>query len=364
MNVFKVTDGAIAANNLESARKRSWSIFWHSPERPGIAEKIVAQEQIALQFLGDARVLERLDVLVEQMNRADVCLSRAALIEAQVASMAHRFRDAEVSLARAERFGAAAEDVQIMLLSILQATGKRLGHVLGCRHLIAANSSRFEDLLPLAALLADLGQFEEADRLYQHALRAYSGVSPFPVAWIFFLLGVLWGELQSQSSPALAAHYYERAITYVPGYLRARVHLAEILLADGRFADAEAVLLPAVAAGDAEANWCLAKLLLVTGRLDESDVHKRAARLGFDGLLQQHELAFADHGAAFYHDLGRDPGRALELACINVANRPTIKALEQAHAIAVGAGELQIASDFLTMLSCVEHDFAAAVNDH
>jgi tetratricopeptide (TPR) repeat protein len=364
MNVFKVTDGEIAANNLESANKRSWSKFWHSPERPGSAEEIVAREQIALQFFGDVRVLERLDVLVEQMNRADVCLARAALIEARVASMAHRFRDAEVSLARAERFGAAAEDVRGMLLSILQATGKRLGHVLVCRRRIAADSSRLEDVVPLAALLADLCQFEEADRLYQHALHAYCGVSPFAVAWVYFLLGVLWGELQSQPSLAVAAQWYERAITYVPGYVRARVHLAEIFVADGRFADAEMVLLPAVAAGDAEAHSCLAKLLLVTGRLEESDVHKDAAKRGFDALLEKHELAFADHGAAFYHGLGNDPGRALKLARRNVANRPTIKALEQAHAIAVGAGELQIASDLLTMLTSVEHEFAAAVNYH
>ena len=52
-----------------------------------------------------------------------------------------------------------------------------------------------EDLVPLGALLADLGEFDEADRIYRQALREYRDVSPFAVAWVCFQLGVLWGEL-------------------------------------------------------------------------------------------------------------------------------------------------------------------------
>lgn len=66
------TAGDIAVINLESARRQSWSRFWQSPQREGIAEYIVEQEQMTLQFLSDASALDRLDDLVKQL----VCVER------------------------------------------------------------------------------------------------------------------------------------------------------------------------------------------------------------------------------------------------------------------------------------------------
>ena len=74
----------------------------------------------------------------------------------------------------------------------------------------------------------------------------------------------------------------------------------------------------------------------------------QAARSGFESLLARHLLAFADHGAEFYAGSGDDSRRALELARVNVANRPTLRAFEQAHAIAVSAGDMDAASEFFT----------------
>ncbi|MGC1300212.1 MAG: hypothetical protein WA869_34735, partial [Alloacidobacterium sp.] len=45
------TAGEIAVINLESSRQQSWSRFWQSPQQAGVAEYIVEQEQITLQFL-------------------------------------------------------------------------------------------------------------------------------------------------------------------------------------------------------------------------------------------------------------------------------------------------------------------------
>ncbi len=59
----------------------------------------------------------------------------------------------------------------------------------------AAESGRLEELVPLGALLADLREFDEAERTYQRALQEYRDVSPFALAWVCFQLGVLWGEL-------------------------------------------------------------------------------------------------------------------------------------------------------------------------
>jgi hypothetical protein len=70
----------------------------------------------------------------------------------------------------------------------------------------------------------------------------------------------------------------------------------------------------------------------------------QAAQSGFETLLERHLLAFADHGAEFYAAGGHDWRRALELARLNVANRPTLRAFEQAHDIAANAGDMEAAS--------------------
>ncbi len=103
--VYPLTDGDIAVNNLESARQRSWSRFWREPSRPGIAEYIVEQEQLTAQFLGDLSALDRLETLVNHLDRVDAESPRTALIHAQVASMAHRFADARGYLAKAATAG-------------------------------------------------------------------------------------------------------------------------------------------------------------------------------------------------------------------------------------------------------------------
>ena len=139
----------------------------------------------------------------------------------------------------------------------------------------------------------------------------------------------------------------EKAIEYLPCYVKARVHLSEIYLESGNVADAEALLIPAVSSGDPEVNWRLADVLAAMGRPTESEAQMQAARSGFETLLDKYLLAFADHGAEFYSGSGNDSRRAFELAMVNLANRPTLRAFEQAYETAIGAGETQAASELL-----------------
>ena len=113
--------------------------------------------------------------------RADTSF-RAELLQAQVASAAHRFAEARNYLAQALRSGAPDEEIAHQQLAIDQASGRDLDDVLAARSRIAAASGRLEDLVPLGALLADLESFQEADKVYRAALYAYQGTSPFPPA--------------------------------------------------------------------------------------------------------------------------------------------------------------------------------------
>ena len=328
------TDGEIAAVNLESARRGAWARFARDPRLPGGAEAVLDYERLAAQFLGDLDALDRLEALASQFAQVDDSF-RAALVQAEAASTAHRFADAWGHLALAALLEGPSEAIERHALTIDQACGVNLDAVLAARRRIAAASGRLEDLVPYGAVLADLERFAESDTAYRQALQSYDDVSPFPLAWVCFQLGMLWGELVPVPDPEHAALWYRRAIAYLPGYVKARVHLAEICASQGRPAEAEQLLLPALGSGDPEVRWRLADVLIAQERFEEAAAQLDAARRGFDDLLRKHLLAFADHAAEFYAGSGNDVPRALELARANVANRPTRRAVAQARAIAL-----------------------------
>ena len=346
--ITPTTDGEIAIINLESARRRSWSKFFADPARDGVAETVVEHEQLTLQFVGDVSALDRVALLAVQLNQAEPVSARTRLIQAQVASIAHRFSDARHYLAEAEIGGAPAADVDRLRLTIDQACGNDLDSVLDARRRIATETGGLEDFVALASLLADLRDFDAADRAYKQALQAYRDVSPFPIARVCFQLGMLWGELTPEPNPALAAQWYRQAIAILPMYTKARVHLAEICSAEGNFSEAEELLRRVMAIGDPEVDWRLADVLADQEKFEESEERMKAAHSGFESLLERHLLAFADHGAEFYAGSGGGLPRALHLARINADNRPTLRAIEQAHKVAILADDAAAAVELLS----------------
>ena len=146
---------------------------------------------------------------------------------------------------------------------------------------------------------------------------------------------MLWGELVPVPDLDLAALWYRRAIAYLPRYVKARVHLAEILVSQDQTGEAETLLRLALSSRDPEVGWRLADVLFAQQRFEEAETELDAARVRFEELLGRHRLAFADHAAEFYAGSGNDCPRALELARANVANRPTRRAVKQADAIAL-----------------------------
>jgi len=328
----RATDGEIAAINLQSARRRARSRFDQDPCAPGAAEALVEKERLAAEFLGDYDAFDRMAEVASRLVCREASF-RAALLEAEVAAVTHRFKSARVHLERAALLRAPLEDIARHTLTIDQACGRHLDAVLAARRRMAA-SDRLDDLAPLGAVFADLGRIDEADATYRRALREYDGFSPFPLAWVCFQLGVLWGELAPEANADAAADWYRRAIDYLPAYVKARVHLAEILVGRGQTRNAERLLRPALASGDPEVRWRLADVLNAQGRFDEAKRELSAARALFEELLRKHQLAFADHAAEFFRGSGGDHALALELARANFANRPTRRAFELVHAIA------------------------------
>jgi len=341
------TAGELAVINLLSSLQRAWDVLGRWPDRLSAAERVVEEEQQKAQFLGDVTALDRLTCLASELSRNNPESASTHLVAAQVSSLVHRFADAKAHLAEAHDRGAPVDVTARILLSIKQALGEDLQEVLKARRRIAETSAELRELVPLGALLADLGEFEEANQTYLRAIQQYRDVSPFALAWVCFQLGALWGETVPQPQSRRAADWYERAVVYLPSYVGARVHLSEIYLDDGDLEGAEALLVPVVASGDPEVNWRLSQVMEAQSKHVEAELQRNAARSGFEGLLGRHELAFADHAAEFYLSSGADPQRACDLARVNLANRPTRRAFELAHVAAVRAGDQRLASELL-----------------
>jgi tetratricopeptide (TPR) repeat protein len=271
------TDGQIAVINLSSAREQSWNRFWRLPQRAGTAELIIEQEQFAAQFCGDLEAFDRMESLVSELTALEPEAAQTFLVAAQVACATHRFSEARNSLELAVAKGATADTTDRLALAIDQATGDDLCRVLAARRERAAKPGSWGELIPLGALLADLGEFDEAERIYLQALQEYPDVSPFALAWLCFQLGMLWGETAAETDPERAERWYRSAIDYLPGYVKARVHLAEILIDLERHADARALLEPVLQSGDPEVPWRLADEAASRGDGERATEHLRSA---------------------------------------------------------------------------------------
>ena len=75
-----------------------------------------------------------------------------------------------------------------------------------------------------------------------------------------------------------ATQWYRRAIEYLPCYVKARVHLAEIYLSCGQTDEAEALLVPVLSSGDPEVHWRLADVMNASGRTADVNALMRSAR--------------------------------------------------------------------------------------
>ena len=172
------TDGEIAIRNLESARRRSWTKFFEHPTRDGAAEAVVEHERLTLQFVGDVTALDRVEFLAAELSQVDAASARVALVQAQVASMAHRFSDARHYLARAENGGAPTADIDRLRLNIDQACGVNLDIVLDARSRIASETHGTRGLRCLRVTVGRSSRFYCGRRGLQTSLTGTTGMCP------------------------------------------------------------------------------------------------------------------------------------------------------------------------------------------
>ena len=341
----EATDGELFTRNLQSSLTHQWFLFQNYPERPGVLDAILDGESNMAQFFGDYTALDRLQDLSSSLLLSKPNDPASHMLTARVNAARHHFLQANESLTRAKALGAKTQDILCLQLSIQQALGDQLESVLHQRHSLAQQTPTVEKLVPLGALLADMGHYDAAHDVYVEALRSSVGLSPLAAAWTCFQLGFLWGELHTEPDLEQAVYWYTHAVNYLPGYTHAAVHLAEIHLENHAFEDTHKLLASVLHSGDPEVRWRLSDLLTEQGQLSAARDEKEIARTMYEDLLSRHELAFADHAAEFYLGSGGDPERALQLSLANLKNRYTKRAYRLALDAAQAAGQKEIAAN-------------------
>jgi len=272
------------------------------------------------RYLADYSALERGAAFAD----ADAADAPALLRRARARSAVHRFNAALADLDAAQRLGADAATVFRVRAPIRIAQGAA-EEVIPALEAAATREPGFASASALATAYAGAGRYEEADAQFQAALDALDTTSPFPYAWLCFARGNLWAE--QAGDPARGAGHLRRALDYLPGFVAARLHLAEIDARRGATAAATTGLAAIADSGDPEV---LALLGQLHGTVDPVRGAREiaAARERFEALLARQPLAFADHAAEFYLGAGADPARAWELANANYAERRTPRARE------------------------------------
>ena len=296
------TDGELARRTHESRLERSWAILRRFPDRLGVVEQIVEGELVQLQFFGEVSALDRLSALVAERRQRHPHAAETELVAARMAATLHDFDAARTHLARAAILGAERAAIDRAALAIDQALHDRSTALLDAREAEAFESGSAIDFIMLGALLADRGEIEAADAAYDAALHVNRDPSPFPLAWAAFQRGVLWAEVSRGADLQLGMAWYKQALEYLPGYVRARIHLAEAHLDVNEAAAAECLLAPVVGCGDPDVLWRLSQAFAMLGRLGDAEEARSDARKSYERLTRLYPLAFGDHVAAFSCD--------------------------------------------------------------
>jgi len=330
-----VTSGASTNTNAINCRPNTTSsviAIANLDQQISQLRKDAGVEELLLvrsRFLGDYDALDRASSLSERR----FATSRELLLRARTRSAVHRFADALADLAATERAGANPDEVAPFRASILVAIGRAADAIPLLEQGLVSNPG-FASRSALAGAYAALGRLADADRLYVEALGDLDTTLPFPYAWIHFARGLMWVEQGRDQVRGEAL--YRQALTYVPEFVAANIHLAELEIARGDIQSAMPRLERVVQlSNEPEAAALLGTLYMRTGDTSRGSHEVEIARRRYDWLLARYPLAFADHASEFYLGPGADPKRAWILAQQNLVNRQT----ERAAALAIKSAE-------------------------
>jgi tetratricopeptide (TPR) repeat protein len=337
----RTTSPKIALKNLSGQINSFQRRVEALPDDIAAREMLVALLLSRTQYLGSYDDFDTAFQIVDDVLKRKLAPARGAVLHATILSAVHRFDEAMAELDRADTLG--AKNTQSARETIALARGLEVATITKARQAVASEYPSYASLTKLAAALTKSERFEESDAAYQQALDLYRDVSPFPIAWVAFQRGVLWGELADD--PERAYEQYQIAVARLPEYIVGNVHLSELEVERGDKAAAIARLEAIVdTTVDPEPASRLAEYI-GEGDPERAKRYRERADAGYKTLLDRYPLAFADHATEFYLGAGNNPKRALELAQMNLKNRKTKRAYRLAIEAATAAKQEPLACE-------------------
>jgi tetratricopeptide (TPR) repeat protein len=232
------------------------------------------------------------------------------LLKANVAFKLHRLGDVEAALLAIPTAGECIE--ACLLRADLDFQHGRYRDA-EAAYIAAIEAERsWSGLARLAYFRGKMGDLEGADRLYREAEDELTAKEMRSYAW----LEVQWGFLAfSRGAYPDARFHYDRAEAAYPGYWLVDEYQAELLGAEGRYAEAIALFERLVAANERpDLLQAIAELYEITEQLDEARDWQERALAGYLQSVQRGEVHYLHHLADYYADVAKDGAAAVNWA--------------------------------------------------
>lgn len=320
------TPGDVFVNNL-SGTIRVMQRRLESRPSPTLASRLISELLLRYRILGQEPDLDRADVLARRFRASHPDRVEIGLHQANIASLTHRFAEAETLLNSLPR----SPQVDGFLREIYLGTGR-----FDAAEALTKTMDR--DLVGLANrgnLAIQKGHYEEAARLFHQAQFQYRGVSPLIISWLHVQHGVL--HLRTGRNEDARA-YFAAAHERLPQYFLATEHLAESEKLLGNLDTAARLYDEVIAQTDnPQFMAALAEVEQMRGNAQAADAWQQKAATRFNTLLAARPAAWWGHAAEFFVDA--EPGRALEMARANADRRGDIGSWILLAEVALDAGE-------------------------
>lgn len=328
---IRTTSSSIAIKNLNYLIQRAELQVSAAPHDPAVVAAYLDVLLMRVSFLNTFDDFHRAVQVTEELTRGRPKDPFARIQSARVMQTLHQFSEALVVLNKAiELAKALPEEAQSQLqreLDLQYVTIKLAREETEqALRLLESLKTRGGDATSLSVLFAaayrSQGNLEAADKELVRSLEQWDRVTPFFVAWVSFQRGEVWVGVDDSR----AQNRYEDALHFLPEYVTASVHLAELKHQSGVTKAAIELLTPIAAGQDPEPAARLAEFFAANGDTKQFQIYRDIALNGWQSLLDTYPLTFADHGAEFWLGAGDNPELAFEWAQKNYQNQPTSRA--------------------------------------
>ena len=253
-----------------------------------------------------------LETIREFGPKEDLCLLKANL-DFRFHRLAEVRRDLQMCPLLAGRL-----EGRVLLADLDFQEGRYEAARLGFERLIEEDRT-WDNLARLAHWKSKLGDIAEADQLYEEAEDNLTAKQMRSYAWLKLQRGVL---AFTHGRYADAWMHYRRADEAYPSHWHTDEHFAELLAAEGRFEEAEALFQKVIAcAPKPELQQALGELYLFTGRPQKAQPWLDSALATYLESVRRGGVHYFHHLADFYADARDEPSEAVRWARKDVEMR-------------------------------------------